>query len=158
MHSQTSFETERGISGVSVSRGFSLVIVSGIPEFEPTKRLEAFRVLKDGEISLDFLKLSPTGFTFILAEKDAEKAVAKLCEAGFEANCVPGRAIVTVNAANIRDENGLVARIAQTIVRSNATIEQVGDMHSSVQVVVDEKVADAVEAALRDCIGKMEIL
>jgi aspartate kinase len=158
MHSQTSFETERGISSVAVSHGFSLVIVSGISELEPKRRLDAFRILKDANVSLDFLKLSPTGFTFILAESDAEKAVGKLCEEGFEANCIPGRTIITVNAANIRDENGLVARIAQTIVRSNATIEQVGDMHSSVQVVVDQKISGAVEAALRDCIGKTEIL
>lgn len=159
MKPNTSIETARGISGVEVSNGHALIVVSGMNEEDsPRRMLEALRALKDADCSIDFLKISGTGFSFIVPEGGSEAATTALRAAGFEADALAGRSIITVRAPNIRDESGLVARIAQLVVRSGATIEQVGDMHSSVQVVVETPKADKAADALRDCIGLVEIL
>lgn len=159
MQSNTSIETARGISNVEVSNGHALVVASGLSEEDSSPRmLDALRALKDADCSIDFLKISSSGFSFIVPEAGAEAATSALRSAGFSAEALAGRAIITVRAPNIRDESGLVARIAQLVVRSGATIEQVGDMHSSVQVVVETPKAEKAAAALRDCIGLVEIL
>lgn len=159
MQSNTSIETARGISDVEVSNGHALIVVSGMNEEDSSQRmLEALRALKDADCSIDFLKISGSGFSFIVPELGAAAATAALCAAGFNAEALAGRSIITVRAPNIRDESGLVARIAQLVVRSGAIIEQVGDMHSSVQVVVETPKAEKAANSLRDCIGLVEIL
>ncbi|MER3412644.1 MAG: hypothetical protein C4341_00065 [Armatimonadota bacterium] len=155
----TSIETARGISSVEVSNGHALVVVSGMHEDDSAQRmLDALRELKDADCSIDFLKISNSGFSFIVPESGADAAIRALRSAGFAADALGGRSIITVRAPNIRDESGLVARIAQLVVRSGATIEQLGDMHSSVQVVVETSRVEEAAGALRDCIGLVEIL
>ncbi|GIV01306.1 MAG: hypothetical protein D6724_02180 [Armatimonadetes bacterium] len=159
MTDRTSIETARGISGVEVSLGHALVVVSGLSEEAWGQRmLEALGALKDADHSIDFLKVSSSGFSFVVPESQASSARDALCAAGFDAVVKEGRAILIVRAPNIRDESGLVARIAQLVVRSGATIEQVGDMHSSVQVVVEAAKVERAASVLRDCIGMVEIL
>lgn len=154
---QTTFETQRGISSVEVSRGHSLVIVTGIPEAEADeKRLFALRRLALAGLSIDFLKLSLDGFSFLVPEDDGAKAEEALCQAGLTARAVKNRAIITVKAPNIRDESGLVARVAELVVRSGASIDSVGDMHSSVLLVVDASVADNAVKSLETLIGKVD--
>ena len=149
MRSQTFFETARGISSVEVAYGQALIVVSGIAEKDAEcGRIEALRALAERGVSLDFLKLSPHGLSFILPEGVAEDAVAALQKSGLDAESVLGRVIVTVSAPNIRDESGLVAGIAECVVRSGAAIDHVGDMHSSVQIVVDSGNAEAAKEAL----------
>lgn len=159
MQTQTTLETARGISSVETAGGLSLVVVSGVADDEDRKRLlEAMRVLRDADLSLDFLKIAPHGFSFVLSRKEAERAVYALCEAGFEARALHDRTVIVVNAPNIRDESGLVARIAQLVSQAGATIEHVGDMHSSVHVVVESAKAEAAVGLLRAHVGLKEIL
>jgi aspartokinase len=156
---QTTFETQRGISSVVVSGGHALVVVAGITENDDAaRRVHALKTLKAFDLCIDFLKLSLEGFTFVVPESDGAKAEQALCAAGFEAKAMKGRAIITVSAPNIRDESGLVARIAQTVVRSGASIDSVGDMHSSVLIVLDESKAQAAADALQSLIGKVDVV
>ncbi len=154
---QTTFETQRGISSVEVSQGHSLVIVTSIPEADSDeKRLFALRRLALAGLSIDFLKLSLDGFSFLVPEDDGTKAEEALCAAGFTAKAVKNRAIITVTAPNIRDESGLVARVAEIVVRSGANIDSVGDMHSSVLLVVEASLAETAAKALETLIGKVD--
>lgn len=159
MQHQTSFETARGISDVEVSHGHALIVVTGFNEAEESaKRLEALRVLAGAGYSIDFLKLALGGFSFVVQESAALDIEKCLSEAGFDAKAIQRRSLITVRAPNIRDESGLVARIAQTVVASDASIESVGDMHSAVLLVVHSAVADRAGEALRGLIGKVDIL
>lgn len=154
---QTTFETQRGISSVEVSGGHALVVVTGIPEPEAdSKRIFALRRLALAGLSIDFLKLALDGFSFVVPEEDASKAEETLCNAGFTAKAIKNRAIITVRAPNIRDESGLVARIAELVVRSGANLDSVGDMHSSVLLVVDAALAENAAKALETLIGKVD--
>lgn len=159
MQPQTAFETERGVSAVVLSRNHALVVVSEIDETELTeRRIHAMRTLSQAGCSIDFLKLSLDGFSFVVPEEQATAVREALCGAGFEAKALTGRAMITVKAVNIRGESGLVARIAQTVVESGAAIESLGDMHSSVLLIVDERSAEGAVAALRQLISNGEKL
>ncbi|MFN8139467.1 MAG: hypothetical protein U0R49_06690 [Fimbriimonadales bacterium] len=154
MHQGTAFETERGISSVDASHGHALIVVAGLPEAElAARRHEALKALAVLGISLDFLKLSLDGFSFVVPESRGEAVRDVLRAAGLEAELFTNRSILTVCAVNIRDESGLVARIAQTVVQSGAAIESVGDMHSSVLIVLDTASAEKAVAALRQLVG-----
>jgi aspartokinase len=154
MQSQTTFETARGISGVEVIPGFAAIEVAG-PQFD---LLEAFRALKRAEVSADFLKLNLEGLSFVVPQELADRTVDSLCAKGLSARAMGGRSVIKVMAPNIRDESGLVARIAEKLVEAGARIEHVGDMNSAVMVVVEDRLADAAADALRECIGKVDLL
>lgn len=157
--SDTTFETKRGISDVEISYGHAWVVVSGIPEeLTSARRLQALEVLKDSGISIDFLKLSLDGFSFVVPEELGARVQEALCSNGFDAKVLKNRAIIKVSAPSIREEEGLIARIAEFIVRNRATIDSVGDMHSAVLVVVDADSAESAANALRKCIGKVDFI
>ncbi|SRR5581483_10201470 len=153
MEAGTAFETERGISSVQVSHGHALVVVTGIEEAAlGARRLDAVRLLAEAEISIDFLKLSLDGFSLVVPQDKGTAVRDLLCDAGFDARVLTDRAILTVNAVNIRDEAGMVARIAQTVVQAGAAIESLGDMHSSVLLVVDSESAECAADGLKKLI------
>lgn len=155
--SDTYFETKRGISDVKVTYGHAWVVVGGFSENAISdRRLQALRVLKDSGISIDFLKLSPDGFSFVVREEIASRVQEALCSNGFDAKVLKNRAIIEVSAPSIREEEGLIARIAEFIVRNRANIDSVGDMHSAVLIVVDADSAETATNELRKCIGKVD--
>ncbi len=159
MQSQTTFETTRGISSIDISQGHALIIVSNISENENGKqKISALKAIKQSGISMDFLKLSADGFSFIVPEEAAQSAKDALCKHNFNVTLLKDRAILSVYAPNIRDESGLVARIAQRVVQTGAYIDSLGDMHSQVLIVLDSKFAQQAKNSLESLIGKVEAI
>lgn len=159
MQSQTTFETARGISKIEVSSGHALIVVTKLCDNENgAKKNSALMAIKQAGISIDFLKLSSDGFSFIVPEEDAQAAKDALCKHNFDVTLLKSRAILTVYAPNIRDESGLVARIAQRVVQTGAYIDSVGDMHSQVLIVLDAKFAEQAKNSLESLIGKVDAI
>ncbi|MCH8275479.1 MAG: hypothetical protein IH851_11895 [Armatimonadetes bacterium] len=159
MQSQTSFETARGISGVDVEEGYALVEVRGIPDADVAeRRLSALRTLNEARISIDFLKVNEGGFSFVVPEEAGGNTRDALLGAGFDASLMAGRAILSVRAPNVRDESGLLARICEHVVQTGAVIEQVGDMHTGVLLVMEAASAKRAAAALEPLVGKEEFV
>ena len=157
MHNQTTFETRRGISAVDAQKGFSLIVVRGLGSSR--ERLsDALDAMKNAGLSADFLKLGREQFSFLVREEDQQKAVDALVALGFDASHHRSKAVIKVSSPNVRDENGLMARICQIVLESGATVYNVGDMHDGVQVVVQSEKADGTCEALRNHIGSSEIL
>lgn len=156
MQSQTSFETARGIASVEYQKGYSLIVAKHHGGIE--KVLAALKCLSQANLSFDSLKLAEDYFSFIVKEEMQEKAVELLTGAKFEASHHRSKAILKVTAPNIRDDSGLVARIAEIVVSSGATIYEVGDMNDGLELVIQSEKAEATAQALRECIGKVEIL
>jgi aspartokinase len=155
-HSQTSFETSRGISDITVSPGWSLVVVRGV---DVAGNLEkALELLENGGFSIDFVKMGAGQFSFIIAEERQHEVVDVLSAQGFEASHHRSKAIIRVSSPNVRDESGLMARIAQIVIQSGATIYNVGDMHDCVMVVVQTEKSEKTAAALREFVGRTDIL
>jgi len=157
--SDTYFETKRGISDVEVSYGHAWVVVSSFPkDSASSRRIQALQVLKESGISIDFLKLSFDGFSFVVPEAMGTRVQEALCSNGFDAKVLKNRAIIEVSAPSIREEEGLIARIAEFIVRNGANIDSVGDMHSAVLVVVDADSAERAANELKKCIGEVDFV
>jgi aspartokinase len=84
-------------------------------------------------------------------EKMASDAAAALV--GTEVMATTGRAMLSVHCANIRDEAGIVGKIAESVMASGARIEQVGDSHDCILLVVESDRANDAAARLRADFG-----
>jgi aspartokinase len=142
---ETAFERPRGVSSVEVRDGYSQVHVSHLENLDED-RLGVLRAVADAEVSLDFVKMTPSGFSFIVRETDGEavaqalKGIPGLTEGnGLDTphfSVRERRSIVIVHAVNIRDEEGLISRVVQAAITVNAHIDHIGDMHDRVLLVV----------------------
>ncbi|MBI3720940.1 MAG: hypothetical protein HY248_00175 [Fimbriimonas ginsengisoli] len=134
MSAETGFERRRGVSRVEVRGGFVQAHLTHLGEPLLAQRLEILKKVAEAGISLDFLKLTQTGLSFLAPE--ARVADLRACMQGFDAELREGRSIVMVFAVNVREEEGLIARILREAIASGAPIDHVGDMHDRVLLVV----------------------
>ena len=105
--------------------------------------------MADADVNIDFLKLTPSGLSFLALEDRAEtvKTVLKAAEVDFIAQ--KSRSIVLVHAVNMRDEEGLIASIVQAAIASRAIVDHIGDMHDRLLMVLDSADAERLAAKLR---------
>lgn len=148
MNQGTEFEKPRGISKVEVRTGFAQVHVSRLKGNIMDERLRVLKAIADVGISIDFLKITPSGLSFLVPEGagDVDAALSPL-EVHFSVR--NGRSIVLVHAVNIRDEEGLIANIVQTAIATGATIDHVSDMHDRILLVMQHADAERVEQHFR---------
>lgn len=142
---ETAFERPRGVGQVETRRGFCQVHVEGLPEPVVPKRLEALGAVAEEGISIDFLKLTPRGLSFVApADRagDIERVLAG-------AQVARDRSVVSVHAVNIRDEEGLLAEIVQEAIALGAQIDHVGDGHDRLLLVVGDADAARIETHFR---------
>lgn len=135
---ETEFEKRRGISRVEVREGYAQVHVNEMGEPLTQSRLRALEAASIASISLDFLKLTPAGMSFLVKENQAEAVEATLNGLGCPITVERGRHVVMVHAVNMRDEEGLIASIVLQAIKSGAAIGHVSDMHDRVLMVVDQ--------------------
>ncbi len=156
MTPQTEFEKRRGVSRVEVRSGFAQAHLSNLGVPLAGKRLEVLEQVAKGGISIDFLKMTPMGLSFLIkaAEVDALHAVLKALN--LEYSLRDGRSVVLVHAVNIRDEEGLIAGILKAAISGGTTVHHISDMHDRVLMVVEsseaEKLADTVKAAFMEAV------
>lgn len=144
MTAETVFERPRGISGVEIRSGYAQGIVSEAPTTE--SRLAVFQALAEAGISIDFVKLTPDGFTFLCPESAVE--ATRLALDPYKASIIGHRSLVETHAVNIRDEEGLLAKLVQAAVHSGARVEHVADMHDRLLLVVDADQAEQLKSVL----------
>jgi aspartate kinase len=147
---ETEFEKRRGISRMEIRRGFAQVHVLGLAGDLHSGRLEVLRAIAIADISIDFLKLTPSGLSFLISNEVAEQAGYALREVAERWSLQQDRAIVLVHAVNIRDEEGMIARIVSAAIASGITLEHIGDMHDRMLMVVAEAEAEKLLRALAD--------
>ncbi len=145
--SGTEFEKPRGVSRVEVRRGYAQVHVTGLKEPLADTRLAVLRAIAEAAISLDFLKLTQSGVSFLIPEAATDAARSALEGAAVTAAIGTGASIVLVHAVNMRDEEGLVARLASIAIGSGAPIEHVADMHDRLLIVTEDSHADSMALA-----------
>ena len=133
---ETEFEKRRGISSVEVRPGYAQVHVSHLAEPLVKSRLAVLEAAAKAGISLDFLKLTPDGMSFLVKENQGDNAKQTLSTLGIGVTVQQGRDVVMVYAVNMRDEEGLIAGIVLQAIKSGAAISHVSDMHDRVLMVV----------------------
>jgi len=141
---QIELERRSGLNSVEVRDGFAQVRIARLAEPLDQSRLDALGLIEQAGISVDFLKLTPDGLAFVVAEPLGEEVARALAAGRAEVTVQGGRSIVLVHAVNMRDEEGLIARILATAITSGATLEHIGDMHDRVLIVTDNGGARAI--------------
>jgi aspartokinase len=147
---ETEFEKRRGVSNIEVRRGFAQVHISEISGHAMSGRLSALKAIRDAQVSIDFLKLTPSGLSFLVAEEGADAVRKALEGSGFQFTVRGGRSIVLVHAVNMRDEEGLIARIVQTVIGTKVIVDHIGDMHDRLLLVVKDEDAAKVKKRFQD--------
>ena len=144
MEQETSFEKPRGVSRVEVRHGFAQVHVSGIAGDLTSERLSVLQAVADQNVSIDFLKMTQSGLSFLIAEDECDEIDAALKPLELHFSVRPGRSIVLVHAVNMRDEEGLIASIVRDTILSGVKVSHIGDMHDRMLMVVDAEEAGRI--------------
>lgn len=148
--SETEFEKRRGINRVELRKEMAQARVWGLAHPITESRLAVLRAIRDAEISIDFVKLATDGLSFVIPESRAAATESTLKSAGVQFSLERGRCIMLVHAANMRDEEGLIARIVSEVIASGAHIDHLGDMHDRILLVTASADADALAARIED--------
>jgi aspartokinase len=142
---EIAFEKQRGISQVEVRGGFAQVHVSQIRENIHERRLQVLKAVREASVSVDFLKLTPSGLSFLISEAhsgDIERALEPL---NLHCSIRKDRCVVLVHAVNMRDEEGLTAQVVQRAIASGAIVDHVSDMHDRMLIVAEMKYATTLQ-------------
>ncbi|MBX3112633.1 MAG: hypothetical protein KF857_11555 [Fimbriimonadaceae bacterium] len=146
---ETEFERPRGVHSIQVREGFTNVRVYGLSEPLPQARIDVLAAVAEHGVSIDFLKFTPDGLSFVVPDSDQPAASAALQSKGAMQEAKGDRCVVTAHAVNMRDEEGLIARLVSAAIASGTEIDHMGDMHDRVLFVVSKTDVGKLEEALR---------
>lgn len=124
---ETAFEQRRGVNKVEVQSGYAQVHIGPLSEPIHEQRVAILEAIATSGTNIKFLKLTPTGLTFLAREVDLPQIQNALT--GQPTQVVSGCSTVLVHAVNMRDEEGFIARMVAAAIGSGARMEHVGDMH-----------------------------
>ena len=150
---ETEFEKKRGVSNVEVRHGFAQIHVSRFTCDVMQERLRVLDAVASVGISIDFLKLTPSGMSFVVPEQNGDVVDKVLQPLGIHFSVRHDRSIVLVHAVSIRDEEGMIAGIVQTAIKNGIRIDHVGDMHDRMLMVVQKADADRLASHLQATAG-----
>lgn len=155
---ETEFEKPRGINKVEIRNGFVTVHITDLVDSPDQAvdvaeaRLRVLGIIGKAGISIDFLKLTENGLSFVAPESLKGQLESVLEETKARFGLRSGRCIVLAHAANMRDEEGLIARVVSEVIGTGVEIDHLGDMHDRVLLVMDasdgKKVAQRIEDRL----------
>lgn len=145
---ETEFEKPRGISKVEIKTGYAQVRVNGLPEPLTETRLDVLEHVRNAQVSIDFLKLTQQGLSFLVSENDAEIVEKALSNQGSHVQIEHERCIVLIHAVNMRDEEGLVARVVSVAIATGIHIDHLGDMHDRIYLVTTSAGATKLKSAI----------
>jgi len=154
---EKSFERRRGISDIVLIDGYAQAHVSNFVLPIHPSRLLVLEQVKDAQIQIQLLKLTPSGLRFLVREEAAETLKEILEKTGHDYSIRVGRSIVEIHAVNMRDEEGLIARVVASAIASGATMEHIGDMHDRLFITASDedakKIADYIAQEGLEVIG-----
>lgn len=150
---ETEFERRRGISRLEVREGLSQAQVQCLGHSINDKRLAILQKVAEVGISIDFLKLTPSGLSFLVADQDASELEALLATQNCMADIQRGRHVVSVYAVNMRDEAGLIAGIISEAIQSGSELGHMTDMHDRMLIVISSEESPRLVGALQSMLA-----
>lgn len=154
---ETEFEAPRGVSRVDVRRGSVRAHVSRLPEPADESRMRVLEAVARAGVSIDFLKFTPSGLSFLANEDALGVLEATLTTVSETFSVRADRCVVLVHAVNMRDEEGLMALVLAAAIGVGAEIEHIGDMHDGLLLVVPDEFGDALAERLRADLIEQEV-
>lgn len=151
---ETVFERPRGLSQIEILSGYAQIQISGLRTANIESLLEVLKVVSDGGVSIDFVKLTAKGFSFVCAEGSTSKVEELLQQIdGCQFSVREARSIVLAHAVGIRDEEGLIAKMVHAAIRAGAHVDHIGDMHDRLLMVVSDQDASKLKQELERTVG-----
>ncbi|MCU0315683.1 MAG: hypothetical protein MUC92_03730 [Fimbriimonadaceae bacterium] len=147
---ETEFEKARGIHLVEQRTGLSRVHVVNLAEPLMASRLNVLKMVAEAKVSIDFLKFTPDGITFIVSDTHTSTVEACLKALDVEHSILRDRSVVLAHAANLRDEEGLIAQLVSEAIDSVQEIDHLGDMHDRLLFVVKASHAPELTARIKE--------
>src|SRR5262245_2348502 len=146
--SNVSFERERGVYALQVTRDVAHAVISVGDDSQRSLRiLQVFRVLADADVPVFLIKMHRTAVTLAFSGSDLDRAQKALADAGLKAETRRDLALIAVRAASMREMHGVMVEIADAVYTAGARLYEIGDSHNSVQCLIQaERVPQAVEA------------
>ena len=111
--------------------------------------MRALQALASENISIDLLKIGAGMISFIIEEGTLATTTQVIEPLGYTMTAIPGRALLSVMAANMREMVGVMVTIADALQKAGAVIEQTGDAHDRVMVLIDGAKTEAAIAQLQ---------
>lgn len=152
---ETDFEKRRGISHTEIRYGLTQVHISQLAAPVSGARLKVLDGVAKAGISFDFLKLTPTGLSFIIPADKTELIKQTLSEGGFEHDLATNRGIVSIHAVNMRDEEGMIAGVLRRAIAAGVVIDHVTDMHDRILIVTEQSNAEKFKALVEEEIANV---
>ncbi|MBL8047462.1 MAG: hypothetical protein JNJ45_02150 [Chthonomonas sp.] len=146
---ETAFEKRRGISRLEIRDNLAQIHISQLDGNLADARLEVLKLVADANFSIDFVKLTPSGFSFLVDGSMATQLDDLLKQGGVHFSIAPRQSIVLVTAVNMRDEEGLLARVVSLAIATGAPIAHLADMHDQLLVVTDHDGARTIADRLK---------
>lgn len=135
---ETVFEKRRGISNVEVRPGYTQVHVSKLENNLSQERIRVLTAVSDAGIAIDFLKLTPSGMSFLVPREKTSLVEAALELTKAQYSLRTEQSIVLVHAVNMRDEEGMIAGILRQAIQTGISVDHVTDMHDRMLLVMKE--------------------
>lgn len=145
--SQTDFEKHRGLHGVEIRERYANVFVP-LSMADSKATLKALGAIRKSQISLDFLKLAGRGISFVCTLDNADSIEQCLKDAGFQPKIIRDRCVLIAYGVNMRDQEGLIAKIVSILAAGTDEIDHLGDMHDRVLAVVPKDQAQELAQTL----------
>ena len=151
---RVSFERERGVSAIKVSREATYMLVRVLdPSHLPAQRQRILHLLREAEIPIFLIKLQRNGLSFGVDSELAARACAMLEANGFRVAVKPSRVMVSIFAQNMRELHGVIARIAEVLYEAGVAIEQLSDAHNRITCLIEAERAPLVVERLCEAFG-----
>lgn len=142
---ETAFEKQRGIGQIEVRNGFAQVHISRLEEPIHENRIKVLKSVAEAGVSVDFLKLTPSGLSFVISEGNSADVESALAPLQVRHSIRKDRCVVLVHAVNMRDEEGLTAQVVQKAIASGAIVDHISDMHDRMMIVAESKYASTLQ-------------
>lgn len=143
------FDLPRGLGEPLVRDSYAQVLVSFPDQDAKSGRLEALKIIQENGLSIDFLKFTHNGVSFVISADQAKKAAEVLANINADVKLSEGRSILLIPAVNMRDDEGLLALVLSEAIKTKAEILHIGDMHDRVLIVTDTEGAKEIAAKVQ---------
>lgn len=147
--SETEFEKARGVSKLEIRSGFCSVHLHCLQAVTMAARLEALKCVFESGVSIDFLKLTPDGLSFVIPDGSHQMVEDSLKDKGFRYEFRSGMAVLMAFAVSMRDEAGMVASLVSQVIASGANVVHMGDMHDRLLLLMSQSDASTALEKLR---------
>jgi len=141
---KVSFERERGVYAIHVTRDVAhIIVLLGADGVRSDRFQTVFVTLAEADTPIFLVKLHRRAVSFALVAADVPRAEQALRGLGLELRIRTDLAIVAVLAASMRAVSGVMVDISDTLFSVGARLFATGDSHDSVLCLIEADRADA---------------